>query len=232
MKLIAFYEPLEGSDEKNERKLIRLWKRVWRGYGFDPVLIKAGVIVDESEMENLDVADKKFKTFPTVNGGKFDFWCFMRWFWLSYYINRYMNDETVIFTDYDVFPETLSVERLRLFPDFIEAAVVDAAKRGKILSGDLSGGPGWIAGRHIDFEEILEWMLEYEPKPEDQVNGKPHVSDMMVLQANRHRFEARDWVKCYAPEDDRMDSRLIHFGNAYMKKEKPKWIEIMEALRL
>jgi hypothetical protein len=71
-----------------------------------------------------------------------------------------------------------------------------------------------MAGSKDDFERIVEAILSFDVKDADTVFGKPHVSDLTVLQHNTHFRRCHD-IACYGV--DAWDTRpLTHFANAYL----------------
>lgn len=143
-----------------QTELIEFWKERWRSEGW-----KAEVLGPEDAMKDprWDSMQEKIASFPCMPACRqFEATNFERWLAFS------QHDGAAL--DYDVFP-------VRHFPpqDF-----------GPLpICGDGAGGPGFILGRAQDFSRIADEILNYQPEPDDEWQGTPHLCDMRIMR-KRH----------------------------------------------
>lgn len=185
--IICFYREMA---KPGELDVIALWKKRWAQEGWTPVVLDESVAQQDPRWSAMV---KKAHDMPCINGAEFEQANFTRWLAFS------ALDGVV--TDYDVFP-------LRSYPpkDF-----------GGFVCGDPCGGPGFIVGTKADFSKIADDILAYVPKKEDVTWGKPHVSDMLILQKSKVRYaKILSNIQCYGTPGWEKKP-LVHFGNHYMK---------------
>lgn len=196
----------------HEGGLVDLWAETWERNMWLPRI--AGP-AHAMQSELFHALYTKAQVLPTVNAKNFELHCHLRWAAFAHYAK--IAGEPIAVTDYDVFP-------------------IAPFKAGGIdfpcpYNGNLQCGPGFIVGDAAFFEKVCQRIIDYEPRPEDQHNGKPHVSDMVILHASRDLTPSiGDMVRCYGVDGwDRVP--LTHFANGYMPKtNEPRYVQIKRIL--
>lgn len=191
-----------GNQRLNET--VPLWLSIWKKHGWTPHVLG---IEDAEKHPDFKKMHDKAESMPTVNDRRFSTINFLRWCAFAR-VNGAVSD-------YDVLPRTSFPPR----------------EFNGFFSGDNDGGPGFIVGQCSDLERIVQILLNYQPLPEDQHHGKPHVSDMVIQHHQMNLYQTREnLVKCYGVEGWRKVP-LVHFGNSYLSSEKSKAEQITEILR-
>lgn len=184
---IACFHMDLGSKEHNE--VVDYWQEVWRANGWKTRVLT----LSNAQMHpSFNGIWEKANSLPTVNNRDFERACFIRWCAFALFRGA--------IADSDVFPRVNYPPRDYEIP----------------YTADPCGGPGFMVGSTFSYDHILHAIFDYEPKPTDTVFGKPHVSDLTVLQNDNH-FARNNDIACYGVDGWR-DKPLIHFGNAYLKR--------------
>lgn len=201
--IFAYYEPMDWPDGDS---LCEYWRRIWKRYGWQPVIIGKEVVARHARRAELeDALDHQ----PFLKSHRFEIANQLRWCGFA--------QVDGVVADFDVFPR-VPVFPPRWFHGFVNC--------------DEEGGPGFIAGRYTDFEKIVGMLLAHQLGPLDTSEGKPHSSDMTKMRQHRDLFDSFEpMVRCYGVPDWR-EKPLVHFGNSYRKRwDVPKWKECQEVLR-
>lgn len=198
--IYAYHTPIFKRDT-HSRDLIRLWMKVWRAHGWEPHILGP----DEAKRH------PKYKqmlshiaTLPTANHRRYEDACYIRWLAFARHAG--------VMSDYDVFPQ-------RLFPP---------REFGKFTDGQPNAC-GFMVGKPRDFEKIVDAILSYTPRPDDFHCGKPHVSDMVIVQKNRHLFQHTERYACCYGEEGWERYPLVHFANAWLK-QRGRMTKVQEIL--
>jgi hypothetical protein len=190
--------------------LLRLFAHVWGRMGHDVVILNWSHVLEHPKFGDFN---SRIKSFPSVNHREFEDHCYLRWLAVSQFTAEHP-DKKFIFADYDVMP----TDCWEGFPTCTGFTCFDKW-----------GGPGFIAGRHKNFERVINILLSYS------IAGfVEHVSDMTIL---HKKFESGeflydttlDWVRCFTTKDWQFKP-LTHFGNAYTPKGVPRHKSIMESM--
>lgn len=200
--IYAFHMDI-GDNRLNET--VPLWCSIWSKHGWTPHILG---IRDAAKHPNFGRMWTKSESMPTVNDRLFSTVNFLRWCAFAR-VNG-------VITDYDVLPRVSFPPRDFRLP----------------FSGDRDGGPGFMVGSCSDFERIVDLILGYHPKPEDNHLGQPHVCDMTILrQYHQKLYDGReDLIKCYGVSGWKTVP-LVHFGNSYLDNGRSKRDQIHEILK-
>lgn len=173
-----------------EKALVDFWVDRWKVQGWKPEVLSPTTMLNDARLPALTA---KAKSFPCLNAQKFQVANCTRWLAFA------TIDGAV--ADYDVLP-------IKPFPP---------ADYGGFVCFDPCGGPGLIIGSKQNFSKIADDIMAYEPRSTDLTWNKPHVSDMIILQNTKARYDTiLNQHRCYGVEGWR-DVPLCHFGNAYLQ---------------
>lgn len=208
----TYYESVPG---RNEQPLIELWAKSWSRFGWTPKILG---LSDFKESAGYRAFDSKVTTFPTVNQPVYEAACFRRW-------KAMEGSGGGLCTDYD------------LINNGLMPADLDRLFKSRAITVLEDGVPSAVCGGASGFRKMCDYMKEYVLDPKkDTVNGKPHVSDMFIVQ---RALEAKtDWIRSMPivvqfKNDGWEKAPLIHFpsvkcGNGDGAKVKA----IKDALKL
>jgi hypothetical protein len=173
--------------KQGELDLVKLWEEMWQKQGWKTIVLGRNEVIKDPRWPQMV---RKASEMPCVNGLTFEEINFERWLAFA--------SISGAVSDYDVLP-------IKPFPprDF-----------GGFFCGNPEGGPGFIVGSQANFSRIAEDILNYVPCAEDAYEGRPHVSDMLILQHSKARYDkveinhAPHWHPAWR------DYPLCHFTNA------------------
>jgi hypothetical protein len=195
MNIYTYYQSIYHQDANEQNLwLMDVWKKSWRYYGWNPVVLTF------DDIKNHSLYDKfytKCYTYPTVNCKKYEMVCFMRW--LS------MFDKTGWITDYDVI--NYGFEPIDHQQDIVS------------LTGAMFGT---IHGPSSLYKQIIDVILNYtvdETTDFIEINDKKvaHVSDMTILQKCLKPSRSYILETAYGAEGYET-SQLVHYGNYHIIK--------------
>lgn len=199
MKIYCYYEPVDQTDEP----LVYLWCDHWKERGFEPVVLGE---MDSRKHPKLIEFESRIRLLPTLNCWAFERACYMRW--LAFALQG-----EGIYADYDVFSR---------------GGFVVGCIRGKgLVNFEYNLAPGFIYGPDYSAVTIVDAIMCYMPRADDLTYGRPHVSDMVVLQKTPELFSDIIGVTIPYGIKDWRAFNLIHFGNAYV----PKGIKRIDLIR-
>lgn len=199
--IYAFHMDI-GDQRLNET--VPLWSSIWKKHGWTPHLLG---LKDASKHPDFERMWTNAENMPTVNNRRFSTVNFLRWCAFAR-VNGAI-------TDYDVLPRCSFPPRE--FSGF--------------FNGDGDGGPGFLVGTCGDFEKIVKILISYSPQKDDQFNGQPHVSDMVIQRHHPELYKAReDLVRCYGVAGW-TDVPLVHFGNSYLDSQRSKVDQMQQILK-
>lgn len=189
---------------------VNLWRRYWNDSGW--VTYVRG-IEDAQRHPDYHRYVKHVDKFPTVNNRDFERACYVRWLAFS----MAPTDKPFAVSDSDVFPRVPFPPRE--FKTF--------------FNGSPERGPGFIVGTRNDYQKIVEAIWSFIPREGDKLpDGRPHISDMVILQARKELFEGFEFlIDCYTRRDWQ-NVPLVHFGNEYLSRRYPKHVEIAKVLSM
>lgn len=195
--IFAFFNPCQGIDENEQRQLISLWEYSWRKAGWNPVVLDGRNGLDDLE-ENLS---DSFLLKPSINPLGYDLACFLRWTDISRNGGGFM-------CDYDCMNNGLSP--------------MDVPERLTVYQTNNTC-PSLVGGSGEEFLRMAKLFASSDFVTTE--NGRPHTSDMHMLQNMNGEFDEVDLVSPYGKEGWEK-AKVIHFANQTMNGKKPRseWI--------
>lgn len=208
VNIFTFYDTVEQIDPEGQKALIQMWIRNWSSQGF-----KCFVINERHAERHPWYREFKeiVEQFPTVNPGKYEYYCFIRW--LSF--AQCCGHQKALMSDYDVMsygfrPTSIEDKRLVLYQGHVPALVL----------GDRSS-----------VDNLCQMFMDYKVQHDDTYNGRPHISDMHILQKLLTKYSQRfcvdEQVKCYN-EEGWGDMAAVHYSHHSMGEMRPRHKFILE----
>jgi hypothetical protein len=185
----TYYEPLPNVDESIQRAELAVWRESWERWGWEcKVLGRGDVVITIEEMERL-------QRLPSVNPQGYDLACYLRWFAM-----RAIGGGLMV--DYDVVNIGFRAPAIVAGPDIICLCNYYVPCAMALTS---NGAAQWC-----------QMMLGYEPTADDTYEGRPHVSDMTILQraSDRHVDEL---LICQEPQVMTDKTLMLHASRHAMK---------------
>jgi hypothetical protein len=180
----------------NEVELMKYWKSSWRKHGWTPVILGDA---DFSSVKGSERFKASVSKLPTINTKEYELACYKRWLAMSV--------RGGLMVDYDVLNYGFT-------PDM-------AVKQNGTLVFYEAKIPSAVLGSARQFQRMCNELERYEPCKEDNIDGKPHVSDMFVVQRlwENNGFKHVPVMKQFG-EDGWKDALLVHYPNARTKGNK------------
>lgn len=185
MKVYTYYSHVDELDPEHEVKLILLWKRTWAKCGYEPVVIGESHARSSRDYEEFN---KRITLLPSINPSGYDRACYLRWLAMAQ-IGGLMTDYDVMLYDQNWKPRK-SQEGFVSYQRHVPAVVYGTGKQ---------------------YQQMVDAIMSYRAGSEDIENGKPHVSDMMILLRTGIPWKAVDLVKMYE-EQEWMNAPLVHYS--------------------
>lgn len=206
--VFTYFEAVTGIDGTDAVKLLELWKREWSAAGWNAQILTE---VDARRHLMFPVFDAIVSAFPTINPPGYERACFLRWLAMAAAGGGFL-------CDYDVmplrFPPQKAPDRLTVYQDHNPC-------------------PSLVGGTAAEFERICRFFMAWEVTDFDRGYdgmGRPHVSDMNVLQQSTGRFDTIDAVFNYTKAGWE-NAQAVHFASATMEGRQPRWQHIPEILK-
>lgn len=196
MKAYCYHVRVPGKD--SELALIDVWRRSWTKAGWLPV------VLNESHAQRhprFHYYRDKFWALPTVNNHEYEVACFMRWVAMAHLGGGLLTDYDVI--NYGFGPRPPDSQRL----------TVIASNAGTMC-------PGCVLGTGAHFQRMADIFSEWVPDARDVDNyqsaGRPHCSDMTILDRVFNSDPKPDWIageggNIFWNDAGWQTSKLVHF---------------------
>lgn len=208
-KIFTYFEPISQLNYSDELSLIKLWRANWEAHGWETKVVNE---FNASKHPLYQMYMEAIVKLPSVNPGRYDQHCMLRWLAVA---NELENEHVAVMSDYDVMsygfePIKTDMTKMSLYQRHV---------------------PALVSGSRWAFEKTAEKMMNYEMRPEDTHNGRPHTSDMHIIERSirvyPQDFEVEHLVRNYLEED--WDKALaVHYCNATMgpTDKKPRHVYI------
>lgn len=167
--------------------LVDAWRTNWKRAGWEPVVLTQGYATTNPRFRSVAPV---FATFPTVNPKQYEMACFVRW--LAFQMAAKEVGGPVLAVDWDV--GCVDYSDAMLHADF-------SSLRCTLLDADAV--PCAVIGTAHGFDRLLDALVDPRYTRPVEVGGRPHVSDMTVVQKARGQFLAA--VRCNRHD---VDNRL------------------------
>jgi hypothetical protein len=213
MKIYAYYNQLSASYQPNET--LEIWKKSWEKMGWEPV------VLSEKDAENHPLYEQfsnKLKTFPTVNTPGFDYHAFMRWLAVPAVGG-------ILSTEPDVINYSLKPSDVEKYLGLIENKKLQCH----------SPVPAFLIGSPVSYENVCKKIINHCVQPEDNVDGRPHLSDQdfsyRYCDGHEVEFYRTSELCCELFDGDIFNSSgtgttrwktapVVHYGTPYMMTHK------------
>jgi hypothetical protein len=200
VKIYTYRDHVPQLSIEDETRLILLWKDAWEKIGYEPIVLNEWVARSN---KLFPVVNDIVSKLPSINPETYDRACYLRWLAMAEVGGGIM-------ADYDVFPyDRWKPHARKHLPDQ--------------LHGYQKHVPSLVQGSKKAFLNVLNAFLHYEVTERDVENGKPHVSDMLILLNAKVPMIQTHEVKNYG-EEGWETSKLTHFSTSSMSPAKlPRW---------
>lgn len=180
-KVFTFFEDLTGGIKFQSNKkvhltrqdhlqVLRAWLRNWYANGWSPEILR---LSDSATYPGYSWYQKRFATFPTVNWRAYEMTCYLRWL-------AFAEKGGGVFVDYDIM--NFPVQNIPVICGPCGNSTM-TNEPGDMLVSYPKFWPMLVFGGRPAAEKLIRALAEYELDPEqDQFNGQPHISDMIIVQ--------------------------------------------------
>jgi len=184
----TFCAPIHGKIPEHEAALVALWKESWAANGWEPIVLDESSVQIDEDVAKMLLA---YRDLPSINRKKLDYYCYVRWLAVAQAGGGFMCDYDVV--NYSFRPRP--VGNLALY----ERSV-----------------PCLVSGTAAEYERVARLFAAYTVAPDDRLQGKLHVSDMMIVTKNTWMFEQAEGCSEFGrPGWETADT--VHFSNLSMK---------------
>lgn len=195
----------EEMGRPKELEILQLWEQSWKKHGWYPVVMNAQEIV---HVPGWKKCVRDFEALPTINTPAYELACYKRWLAIA-------SRGGGLMVDYDVMNYGWT-------PDMAEDQ-----KRPDALTFFEERVPSVVIGEKPWYKMAIDYMRNYQPLPDDKINGQPHTSDMCILQ----RVWGTPWIK-YQPvvvqyrNPGWEKALLVHYCNSQTNGNKVEAIKL------
>ena len=198
--VFTYHQSIPGLGTGSDQTL-ELWSASWKANGWNPIVLNE---THATKHKLYATFRAKIESFPSVNALGFDYHAFMRHLAVAAYVP---NSHVIFTTEPDVINYSLGSDAfLWRKPEILECH---------------SPVPAFLIGYKPHFEALVAAICSYSLLPDDQEDGRPHLSDQNFLHYRagdkivryfRHSpmcaeaFQGQNWIE--AP--------TVHYGTPYM----------------
>lgn len=207
MNIYTFYEPINALKHHENDKIIEIWKKSWRYYGWNPVVLGLN---DAKQHPFYEEYKNKCESFPTLNYPYYELLCFLRWLAVAN-LGGWHCDFDII--NYGFEPIDYKEKIISCTHWSLGASTIHLPKSG--------------------YQNILDIIYSYEVSEIDinQESKKYHVSDMTILHNKREQCNIFECLDCEAvfsltnhKQEPWTEMKLVHFASAFVNENKLKCI--------
>lgn len=184
----TFCAPIHGKTPEHEAALVGLWRDSWTANGWEAIVLDESSVRIDEEVAKMLLA---YRALPSINRKKLDYYCYVRWLAVAQAGGGFMCDYDVI--NYNFRPRP--VGNLALY----ERSV-----------------PCLVSGTAAEYERVARFFASYAVAPDDRLQGKLHVSDMMIVTKNTWMFEQAEGCAEFGRSGWEA-AGAVHFSNLSMK---------------
>jgi hypothetical protein len=167
---------------------VKLWQESWEANGWEAIVLDESSVRVDQEVSRMLLA---YRDLPSINRRKLDYYCYVRWLAVAQAGGGFMCDYDVV--NYGFTPRPAG--RLALY----ERSV-----------------PCLVSGTAAEYERVARFFAAYAVAPDDRLQGKLHVSDMMILTKNTWMFESLAGCAEFG-RPGWESAGAVHFSNLSMK---------------
>lgn len=209
-RIFTYYQPTADIDLVESRRLISLWIDRWAAHGFEPHVLNEHHAARHPYFTEFYAAVSRL---PSINPPGYDLACYIRWLAVA---NQLVRNEIGIMADYDVMPYGWKMQK---------------EKCSRIIIPERSACPCFVIGKAKHFIDMCQRFAAYKVKPEDQYDGRQHISDMYInrwiYEEDKTVMDIRDVVIEYTDKGWET-APLVHYNNhsTVPNGKKPRWQHI------
>lgn len=184
-RVFTYFEPLFEETKEQEKELVRAWEQNWRAAGWYPIVLR---MADSASNPLYSKFSEAIYALPTVNNKRYEMACWQRWLAFSAASKVYGPS---LFIDYDI-------------------AATTALKRPE--------SPCWLGlgldtscfADHHMLDKIINLMMTRASEGIIEIDGRPHVSDMTLLNKLGHEIAPNLGICSLYPSTN----QLVHINNS------------------
>lgn len=223
MKLYTYYATCPTHAVEDELRLLILWRNHWTALGWEAVVLNEYHARAHPYFEEFNAA---VQALPTVNSKEYEVACYHRWLAMA-------QVDGIAMSDYDVFARNQEAASA------VYQIIMGPGKDKLRVLQTNNCVPSFVVGTGVQYLDQCRRFAAYQLRPEEQQSGRPHVSDMYILE---HRAVEEpesltlvDAVRCW--NDRRLpgydEVPLLHFSNSVMRPAEmtPRWKCIPQLLQ-
>lgn len=184
----TFCAPIDGKIPEHEAALVELWRESWTANGWEAVVLDESSVQVNDEVARMLLA---FRELPSINRRKLDYYCYVRWLAVAQAGGGFMCDYDVV--NYGFRPRPA----------------------GKLTLYERSV-PCLVSGTAAEYERVARFFAAYEVEADDRLQGRAHVSDMMILTKNAWMFQSETGCAEFG-RPGWETAGTVHFSNLSMK---------------
>jgi hypothetical protein len=207
MNIYTFYEPINFLSHHKNEKILEIWEKSWRYYGWNPIILN---LDDAKRHPFYEDYIKKCQQFPTVNNKDYEILCFLRWLAVAE-VGGWHCDFDII--NYGFEPIDYKEHVVTCTHWSLGASTIHLSKAG--------------------YENLISLIYNYEVSEKD-INHEfkqYHVSDMTILHNIRDKCNISKCLDCEAvysltnhKQQSWTETKLVHFASAFVGNDKLKCI--------
>lgn len=207
MNIYTFYQPVPCLVHHQNEKIIEVWEKSWRYYGWNPIVLG---INDAKQHPFYETYRKKCEQFPTANDKDYEILCFLRWLAMAN-LGGWHCDFDII--NYGFEPIDYKEKVVTCSHWSLAATTIHLPKSG--------------------YENIIKLIYDYRVSERDinQELGKYHISDMTILSNLREQCNIFEYLDCESlysltnhKQEPWTETKLVHFASAFVNDNKLKCI--------
>lgn len=185
----TYYEPLDNVDEAIQRAELAVWRESWERWGWEcRVLGREDVDVTPADLARL-------QRLPSVCPPGYDLACYLRWFAMRAIGGGFMVDYDVVNIGLRSLDISVHFPHIHCLCDYHVPCAMHLTSAGASMWCDL--------------------LLAYEPTAEDTYEGRPHVSDMTILQRTS-ASQVGELLLCQEPQAMTNLTSMLHVSHHAM----------------
>ena len=203
----TFFDLVPGMDGAEQQRQIDIWRDAWTTAGWNAIVNNR---FDAARNPLFKAFSAKARAFPTVNNPAYEFACYVRWL-------AFEENGAGLHTDYDVLP------RRNFTPDKLPRLSGFYCLQFREGRENCSAVPSVIQSDKEGARAFIDRMMEVPAEADRLINGKPHNSDMYILDRSTKEpwFHGREMCRCVG-EEGWQGFPMVHFASEACAVYAPK----------
>jgi hypothetical protein len=208
----TYFEPFNSIRSNEFESVLAQWRKSWSRQGWKTRVLTER---DAAKHPGFKALKEKFRNLPTVNDANFEMACYIRWVAMVASGCRWMTDIDVI--NFGFPPQQ--------------------PWHGPVVYSFGGVMPALVTGSTAAFQAVVDTLEEVALNPFNssavvQVNGKPHVSDMLIFANKPHLYLPLSFPLYSSVSKSLANSPLVHFSfdDAVALRKRSK-VEVIDDAR-